>query len=164
MSDAPNKKTILFAPLGQTPNSIIGDSSDLQGFQTINAVSVNNALSILEKQAVDFIFLDIESMPRQEIDFVNYIKSNSPHTEIIILCTINELEDATRALHNGASFYLVKPIKSGDIKTIINKLSVKADRREEFIILEQRILSDLMAQSPAMQKILKLAIKIAPTS
>jgi DNA-binding NtrC family response regulator len=164
MSDDQNLKTIVFAPIAETKHSFAGDELNLPGFNTVNALSVTNALSILEKQVVDFFFLDIESMPRQEIDIVNYIKSKSPRTEIIILCSINELEEATRALRNGASFYLVKPVKAGDIRTILKKLSVKADHREEYIMLEQRILSDLMSGSAAMQKILKLAVKIAPTT
>ena len=130
----------------------------------INASSIAKALSVLEKERVDVVFLDIEAMPKQEIDLVNYIKSCSPRSEIIILCTINELEEATRALRNGASFYLVKPVKAADIKTIVGKLGAKVDRQEEYRALEQRILSDLMSGSPAMEKILKLAVKIAPTT
>ncbi|HEX7511532.1 MAG TPA: sigma-54 dependent transcriptional regulator [Chitinivibrionales bacterium] len=164
MSVDQNLKTILYASPAKPIPSILGDAFDIKGFRTINAATVAGALSVLEKQAVDFVFLDIESMPKQEIDLVNYIKSQSPRTDIIILCSINDLDEATKALRNGASFYLVKPIKASDIQTIVTKLSAKADRQEEYMAMEQRLLSDLMAGSPAMQKMLKLAVKIAPTS
>jgi DNA-binding NtrC family response regulator len=156
-------KTILFVSLAKTVTSFSGDAFNLPGFKSINASSISNALSILEKEPVDFVFLDIESMPHQEIDLVSYIKSQSPRTEIIVLSTFNELEEATRALKNGASFYLIKPVKAADITTILTKLSVKVDRQDEFFVLEQRVLTDLMSGSPAMQKVLKLAMKIAPT-
>jgi two-component system nitrogen regulation response regulator GlnG/two-component system response regulator HydG len=93
-----------------------------------------------------------------------YLKTSSPRSEIIILATINELEEATKALRNGASFYLIKPVKAADIKTILDKLGAKVDRQEEYLALEQRVLSDLMSGSPAMEKLLKLAVKIAPTT
>jgi len=164
MASDDTTKTILFATLSSTVNSFAGNALDVPGFRVINASSIAKALSVLEKERVDVVFLDIEAMPKQEIDLVNYIKSCSPRSEIIILCTINELEEATRALRNGASFYLVKPVKAADIKTIVGKLGAKVDRQEEYRALEQRILSDLMSGSPAMEKILKLAVKIAPTT
>jgi DNA-binding NtrC family response regulator len=164
MSAAEPIKTILFASLAPTMNSFSGDAFNLPGYRTLNASSVAHALSMMEKENIDFVVLDIDAMPHQEIDFVNYIKTSSPHTEIVIVTTLNELEDATRALKNGAAFYLVKPVRPVDITTILNKLSAKVDREAEYIALEQRILSDLMSGSPAMQKVLKLAVKIAPTT
>jgi two-component system nitrogen regulation response regulator GlnG/two-component system response regulator HydG len=164
MASDDTTKTILFATLSSTVTSFAGNAFDLPGFRVINALSIAKALAVIEKEKIDVVFLDIEAMPKQEIDLVNYIKSCSPRSEIIILCTIGELEEATKALRNGASFYLVKPVKAADIKTIVGKLGAKVDRQEEYRALEQRILSDLMSGSPAMEKILKLAVKIAPTT
>ncbi len=164
MASDDTQKTILFATLSTTVTSFTGNAFNLPGFRTINASSITKALSVLEKEKIDFVFLDIEAMPKQEIDLVNYLKTSSPHSEIIILATINELEEATKALRNGASFYLIKPVKAADVKTILDKLSTKVDRQEEYLALEQRVLSDLMSGSPAMEKLLKLAVKIAPTT
>jgi DNA-binding NtrC family response regulator len=158
------RKTILFISLGKAVNAFSDDAFDMRGLRIINAPSIAGAISILEKETVEFIFLDIESMPNQEIDLVSYLKSQSPRTDIIVLATLNELTEATKALKNGASFYLIKPVKAVDIKVILGKLAAKADRQEEYIAMEQRVLSDLMAGSPAMQKMLKLAMKIAPTT
>ena len=164
MASEDNKKTILFATLSTTVTSFSDNAFNLKGFRTINASSISKALSVLEKEKIDFVFLDIEAMPKQEIDLVNYLKTSSPNSEIIILATINELEEATKALRNGASFYLIKPVKAADIKTILDKLGAKVDRQEEYLALEQRVLSDLMSGNPAMEKLLKLSVKIAPTT
>jgi DNA-binding NtrC family response regulator len=130
----------------------------------LEARSPSQALSLLEREKIDIVFLDIEAMPAQEMDLVHYIKTRSPHSEIVILATMNDLDAATKALRNGASFYLMKPVRPADIKAAVDKLSAKVDNFEEYRELEQRLLTDLMAGSPAMQKLLKLAIKIAPTS
>jgi two-component system nitrogen regulation response regulator GlnG/two-component system response regulator HydG len=164
MASEDNKKTILFATLSTTVTSFSDNAFNLKGFRTINASSIAKALSVLEKEKIDFVFLDIEAMPKQEIDLVNYLKTSSPNSEIIIFATINELEEATKALRNGASFYLIKPVKAADIKTILDKLSAKVDRQQEYLALEQRVLLDLMSGNPAMEKLLKLAVKIAPTT
>jgi DNA-binding NtrC family response regulator len=135
----------------------------LQGFEVLEANSQSEALAILEKRPINIVFLDIEKMPTIELDIVSYIRT-SHHAEIVVLTTFNELEEATNALRNGAAFYLVKPIKLTDLKSILDKLSLRVERQEDHIALEQRFLTDLMAGSPSMQKVLKFASKIAPTN
>jgi transcriptional regulator with PAS, ATPase and Fis domain len=102
-------------------------------------------------------------MPAIEMDIVNYIRMRY-HAEIVVLTTIHEIEEATNALKNGAAFYLVKPIKFTDLKSVLDKLSVRVDRTRELVVMEQRFLTDLMAGSPAMEKVLRFAMKIAPTA
>jgi len=136
----------------------------LSGFKVINATSPAQALTLLEAERVDIVFLDIEAMPPQEMDLVHYIKTRSPHSEVVILATMDDLDAATKALRSGAAFYLMKPVRPADLKSAADKLSAKVDNLAEYRELEQRLLTDLMAGSPAMQKLLKLAMKIAPTS
>jgi DNA-binding NtrC family response regulator len=157
------KKTILLVSLNALSKTAGIDEATISGFKLLEARSPSQALSILEREKIDVVFLDIEAMPTQEMDLVHYIKMRSPQTEIIILSTLNELDIATKALRNGAAFYLIKPVKPSDFKTAADKVSAKADNLQEYRELEQQLLNDLMAGSPAMQKLLKLAVKIAPT-
>ncbi len=158
------KKSILFISLSPLTAMLSDTAQGLQKFRILQARSSTQALAMFESDKIDIVFLDIEAMPAQEMDLVHYIKTRSPHTEIVILTTMAELETATKALRNGASFYLVKPLRQNDIATAAEKLSAKVDNVAEYREMEQRLLSDLMAGSAAMQKMLKLAMKIAPTS
>jgi two-component system nitrogen regulation response regulator GlnG/two-component system response regulator HydG len=164
MAQTVPKKTILFVSLNALSKAMDNPGSVLSDFRLLEARSAAQALSLLEREKTDIVFLDIQAMPAQEMDLVHYIKSRSPHTEVVILATMNDLESATKALRNGASFYLIKPVRPADIKAAADKLSVKVDNLAEYRELEQRLLTDLMAGSPSMQKVLKLAMKIAPTS
>jgi DNA-binding NtrC family response regulator len=109
-------------------------------------------LPLLEKSKVDIAFLDIERMPPIEMDIVNYIRMRH-HAEVVVLTTLNEIEEATNALKSGAAFYLVKPLKLTDCKSVIDKLSLRVERTRDHLELEQRFLNDLMAGSPAMSKV-----------
>jgi DNA-binding NtrC family response regulator len=164
MPNKPEKKGILFVSLSAKAIPQFIDKTILSDFNIFEARSPSQTISILENEKIDILFLDIQEMPYQEMDFVNYIKTKSPNTEVVILATINELELATKALRSGAAFYLIKPVKSEDLKIAAEKLSLKADNISQYRELEQKLLSDLMAGSPVMQRILKLATKIAPTS
>jgi DNA-binding NtrC family response regulator len=131
-------------------------------FQYFEAPTPSEALPLMEKYQIKVVFLDIETIVPSEMDIVSYL--NTSHgAEIIILTTINGLDQATNALRNGAAFYLVKPVKPADLKSVIDKLSLRAASRDNSREIEQRFLSDLMAGSPLMQKLLKFSMKIAPT-
>jgi two-component system nitrogen regulation response regulator GlnG/two-component system response regulator HydG len=131
-------------------------------FQFFEAATPAEALPLIEKYQITVAFIDQESIIHSEMDIVSYL--NTSHgVEIIILTTINGLDEATNALKNGAAFYLVKPVKPADLKSVIEKLSLRATSRENSREIEQRFLSDLMAGSALMQKLLKFAMKIAPT-
>jgi DNA-binding NtrC family response regulator len=135
----------------------------LQGLSVVEAASQAEALPLLEKSKIDIAFLDIERMPPIEMDLVNYIRMRH-HAEVVVLTTLNEIEEATNALKSGAAFYLVKPLKLTDCKSVIDKLSLRVERTRDHLELEQRFLNDLMAGSPAMSKVLKFAMKIAATT
>ena len=51
-----------------------------------------------------------------------------------------------------------------DLKSVLDKLALRIERQDDQIQLEQQFLSDLMAGSPSMEKILKFAMKISPTN
>jgi DNA-binding NtrC family response regulator len=135
----------------------------MQGFEIASARSSSEAFAIIDKDPPAIVFYDIENLPAQEMDLVNYAKTRSPSTEIVVLTGMKEIEEAGASLRNGASFYLIKPVECSQIKTVIEKLLARAERNSEHIILEQQMLTELMGDSPEMQKLLKLAIKIAPT-
>lgn len=157
-------RTLLIVTGDKNYSAELDTSLCLSSFKLFHAASYSEALALFDKHPADIVFIDIETMAMQEMDLVNYIKTSSPKTEIIILTTVNELENATYSLRHGASFYLMKPVSCSDVRHVIEKLSRKMTRNSEYIEFEQRVLSDLMAGSPAMEKILKLSMKIAPTA
>ena len=164
MNTKHEKKKLLILTADKKLSAEIDSSLELKNFDIHKGKSYSEALALFKKHSADIVFIDIENMPAQEMDLVNYIKTRSPKTEIIILTTMNELDNATYSLHYGASFYLMKPVDGKDIKYIIEKLSARITRNTELFEFEHRVLSDLMVGSEAMQKLLKLSMKIAPTA
>ncbi|MBN1309432.1 MAG: sigma-54-dependent Fis family transcriptional regulator [Chitinispirillaceae bacterium] len=156
-------KSILLISTDISFKSSIKEQLLRQGYDVFEASSQGDALAMLDKASAAIVFLDIERMSPIELDIVSYIRTRH-NAEVVILTTIKELDDATHALRNGAAFYLVKPVDSGDLIAVLEKLSLRVEQRNDHIELEFRFLSDLMAGSPVMQKALRYAVKIAPTS
>ncbi|MBN1982852.1 MAG: sigma-54-dependent Fis family transcriptional regulator [Chitinivibrionales bacterium] len=126
--------------------------------------SYQETIKAIDATSMRLIIVDIEETQMHEMDLVNYIKTKSSKTEIIILTTIQELENATYSLRRGASLYLIKPVLIDDLQRVCEKILSKVEQHDEYKQFEQQVLFDLMAGNPAMQKVLKLSMKIAPTS
>ncbi len=141
-----------------------GNNLCLQGFKILHASNQREALKYFERGAIAVAFIDLETEGSHELDLINYIKSRSPQTEVIVLTSIDGIEEATSALRKGASFYLIKPVSCDDIRPVIEKLSARVERSHQQQEMEHRFLFDLMGANPSMQKALRLAIKIAPTT
>ncbi|MBD3321431.1 MAG: response regulator [Chitinivibrionales bacterium] len=159
-----NQRVLLIYSVDAPLKSTAKGSFVSRGYRILEASSHKEVIGLLESESIDVVLVDIEGIDRQELDIVHYARTRLSYAEIIILATINDLEDATNALRNGASFYLIKPVAVDDLGAIVDKVSLRLSRQEEHVGLEQRFLADLMAGSESMQKVLKLAIKIAPTS
>ncbi len=164
MEKQQSEKVLLILTADGKFSAEINTSLCLREFEVLIAPTYSKALALFEKHAPDIVFFDIENMPMHEMDLVSYIKTSSPKTEIVTLTTMNELENATYSLRHGASFYLMKPVTCSDMHYVIEKLSLKMNRNREYLEFEQQALSDLMTGSPAMEKLLKLSMKIAPTT
>lgn len=157
-------KTVLLVSVDKKFISNVESNLHLEDYDLLKANSHSEALTLFENHSSEIVMLDIENLVIQEMDLVHYIKTQSPKTEIIILATINELENATYSLHHGASFYLIKPIQYSDLKLVLEKINLRIIHNKEYSELEHRVLYDLMAGNAVMQKIIKLCAKIAPTT
>ena len=139
------KKLLLIYSVNKKFLKEVEESLCLKDFK-IEALNVStDVIRHFDEKSADIVFIDIENLPSLEMDLVNYIKTKSPKTEIIVLTTIDEIEQATYSLRYGASFYLMKPTTCSDMKRVIEKLSARISRGEEYMEFEHRVLSDLMA-------------------
>ena len=85
---------------------------------------VNNgqeAIDIVEKTNFDLIFMDIQMPLMSGIDATKILRQKKYET-IIVALTANAMKgDREKCLAAGMNDYIVKPFKSGNIETIINK-------------------------------------------
>ncbi len=164
MNTASPEKNILVSSPDPAFRALFRDNVLLHGFRVVESFHDNETFSLIEKENFDIVFLDLACSAKTEIDLVNLIKSRAPHCEVVILASIDCLDEATLALRNGASFYLLKPLDRPNLNTVLNKLALKLERHTQYMGLERHLLEEAVSGSEAMRKILKLCLKIAPTS
>lgn len=119
---------------------------------------------MLEARAFDLAFVDVSCLWRDGMDLISFARRRRPELEIVALADSESLPEARAALERGACQYLVKPLTARELMDAARRrtgqiLSTRAHRG-----LETHVLEDLLGNGPAMQKILRMVRKIAPTT
>ncbi len=126
--------------------------------------SLEEAANICSSREIETMLVDIDSLQRQELDYFSYITNRFPELTIIVLTSLDMIDEATRALQSGALFYLLKPVSCKVIQQAIERVTITRAKRRESLEAEQQMLYDLISGSKAMEKTMRLILKVAPSS
>ncbi|MDP8211540.1 MAG: response regulator, partial [Candidatus Stygibacter australis] len=92
-----------------------------EGYLTTSAVDGEDALDKLEYQKFDLYVLDI-CMPRMDgMQLMKEIKRRHPFAVIIITTGFSTLENAVRAIREGAFHYIAKPIMADEFLDVVRR-------------------------------------------
>jgi CheY-like chemotaxis protein len=102
-----------------------------QGYAIETALSVKEALSIVKKETVDLILLDL-LMPRVSgFDFLKEIKGNdsTKNIPVIVVSAVADPENRKKSIDMGAQDFINKPI---DIQDFIERIEAILKKRKTF--------------------------------
>jgi DNA-binding NtrC family response regulator len=72
-------------------------------------------LSLLEKERIDVVVLDVKMPGMDGITALKEIKRRFPSIEVIMLTGHATIESATEGIQSGAYDYLIKPVAPRDL-------------------------------------------------
>jgi len=120
-------------------------------------------LRLVGRHPFDVILLDLDLNQDSDVDLVSFIREQNPGARLILLFDIYEIDRALEGVRQGAFFYLPKSSPPSDVALVVTKarqvhaLTTTADR------YEQGMVEELAGSSPAMQRVIRLLQKVAPT-
>ena len=76
----------------------------------------------IQNHDVDVILLDLLMPDANGLSLISYVRALKPHTKVIIVSAIDDPKIAASAVHEGASFYLTKPIDFAELERILTEL------------------------------------------
>ena len=142
------------------PDIVLGLSDRLKwlGHEVTSACDGQAALTVLESQPVDLVFLDLE-MPRLSgIEALRRTRQRWPDLPVIILTAHGTIPLAVEAMKDGAVDFLTKPFREADLMRAINAaLAQNRDARRksaELADLSQR----LSTLTPREREVLPLVV------
>jgi len=88
-------------------------------YDTVVAQAGERALSVLESELIDLVFLDLNLPDLPGLEVLKRIKEEDPDLLVIIITGYASVESAVEALKMGAYDYIKKPFKADVIKLIV---------------------------------------------
>ena len=140
----------------------------LTGYAVETAGSLEEARRLLRQEAFHVAVLDMRLPDGSGLDLLPEIKESSPTTEVILLTAYGTVEEATRAMKQGAHDFLMKPCKLGELEAVLEKAVEKQSLARNNIALERQVerlqpSQRFVGQSPQVKDMLRLIERVAPT-
>ncbi len=104
------------------------------GFEVTTAGSAVEGLDLLSHQTWDLIYMDIRMPDMNGLEALREIRARLPELPVILFTAQPDLSSALEALRNGATDYLLKPLKPETIlertRTVLAKLERERRKKE----------------------------------
>jgi two-component system NtrC family response regulator len=141
---------------------------ELEGYPTWQAATGKEGLKVLEREAVQVVLSDVKLPDVNGIELVKQLKDKKPYIEVICLTAYGTIADGVTAIKNGAFDYITKGDDNERILPLLSKAAEKAEVQYKLYKLESKLISQhsfegIVGKSRAIQSVIELAKKVAPT-
>ena len=137
------------------------------GHEVRTAGSGEEALAIMANQGFDLIISDIIMPGLSGVDLLRKARALQPRTPIVLITAFATVETAVEALREGASDYVIKPLKFDDLRHRVQGLLEHRPAFQESALLRQTVEREvpdrsLLGASAAMLAVRAQVAKIGP--
>jgi two-component system response regulator AtoC len=138
------------------------------GHTVDEAPSLAEADEHLKRRRPEVVILDVHLPDGNGIDFLATNREKLAESSVIVFTADGSIEDAVRAMKLGAADFLSKPVDQDELLRMIDKATAMHRQvldAEGFRRTRERQLRGMkvIAESPAMQNVLHLALTVAAT-
>jgi DNA-binding NtrC family response regulator len=93
-----------------------------EGYDVDLAANGTEALEILRRQQVNLVISDINMPDMNGIMFLREISRHFPSTNVIMITAYGGVESYLEAMNLGAFEYLHKPLRIGELRSVMKKV------------------------------------------
>ncbi|HVJ57660.1 MAG TPA: sigma-54 dependent transcriptional regulator [Terrimicrobiaceae bacterium] len=134
--------------------------------QVSTAASGKEAIEQLKRANFDVAFLDLKLSQESGLDILEEIVRASPQTFVVIITAYASVETAVEAMRRRAFDYVPKPCTPEQIRHVLTSVERTRKLERQVADLESRLVAsgpelDLATESPAMRRVIDLALKAA---
>ncbi len=128
------------------------DSLETDDHPVFGAGSGSEALEILEAEDIGLIVSDLQMQPMDGNELLDKVRQEHPSLPAVCMTAYGTVENAIKAMRNGAVDFLVKPFEIDDLRSIIDRyLETRSDAATP------------VAADPQTVDLLKIARQVAAT-
>ncbi|MEJ5211231.1 MAG: sigma-54 dependent transcriptional regulator [Burkholderiales bacterium] len=139
-----------------------------QGYQVTAVGSGAEAVTCLEREPFDVVLTDLRMEGVDGMEVLKQSRLLQPEAEVIVITGYATAESAVQALKHGAFYYIAKPFRLDEVRKVVAEAVEKVRLRRENEALQRELAhyradDGIVTQDEAMQRLLELARRIAPT-
>lgn len=162
------KLTILTIDDEENIRNGLSDNFELEGYEVKQAASGKEGLEIISKEKIDLVITDLRMDGMTGDEVVRQVVSKYPGIPVIVLTGHGSIDDATKAIKEGAFDFLTKPLDLDHLNIVVK--NALRGRAQELKIselqekLKNAVKSDeMIGKSPELNKVRNMIEKAAPT-
>ena len=159
------KRTILIAEDEEKMRRIL--EVNLQGqYRILLARDGEEALRLFKENEVHLLLTDMKMPEKDGLSLLHDAKRLRPEIPVILITAYGTIESAVSAMKEGATDYLLKPIKMEEVELVIQRALLHADLVDENRKLREEIKSfygmdTMISKHPKMTEIMGIVHQIA---
>jgi two-component system response regulator FlrC len=129
------------------------DTLELAGQSAVSASGGEEALRLLEAQAVSLVVSDVRMMPMDGIVLLREIRARHPHLPVVLMTAYADVDRAVEAMRAGACDFLLKPFEPQALLGHVTRYRLPEAMDDERVV----------AVDPASRNLFALAARVART-
>ncbi len=138
------------------------------GYLTGAAEDARAALARLEERSWDVVLLDIKMPGMDGLELQRRIHEKNPEISVVMITAYASVDTAVQALKQGATDYITKPIDPDELSHVVRKAIEGRRLKDENTRLRTKIEEmsrheRIVGDSPAMRKVVEMALSVAAT-
>ncbi len=138
------------------------------GHRVTEAANGTQALNALRLQRFDLAFLDLRLGKEKGLELLPELLRVAPGLHVAIITAFANLDSAIEAMRKGAFDYLPKPFTPNQLRVVLDRSALVRGLRNRVAALEEQVGQlapevELDTDEPAVQKMLDVAFRVAPT-
>ena len=139
-----------------------------EGYDVHQAVNGKEGIAKINQLDVDLVLTDLIMPGADGLAVLKHVREFSPQTLVILMTAHASVETAIEAIRAGAQDYLLKPLVFEEVLRKIQNLMSHRKLAWENQLLRRQVDGHFapdrpLGRSPAMQDIIKMVLKVAPT-
>jgi len=159
---------ILIVDDEQMQRDMLAGFLEKQGYEIMTAAGGEEALAVFEREPIQLVLLDhrMEDMNGDEV--LRHMREKSPLVRAIMITAFGSIQTAVKVMQLGADDFLEKPVDLEDLLNKIARIEADISVNEEVVELTETMDDfdlpiSLIGQSRAMNEVLSLVFRVAPT-
>lgn len=138
------------------------------GYRVEQAGNLTEARRALGRQGFDLVLLDVRMPDGSGLDMLPEIRELWPATEVVMLTAYGTVEEAIRAMKQGAHDFLTKPCRLSELEAVLAKALEKQALQRSHDALSRDVQrmspsTAIIGETSAMREMFNLLERVAPT-